>query len=164
MNPPSEVTVLSEKFPRPSLLPLLLEALERLSSFARETIFGITREVGRAGGAGARAAAGADRSGEVALGAVDGSRLSGRVTDDRRRAEDPPNADGLWAMTLDTDTEVVAGVVTVGRLLAGARLGVRVGGGDGFSNSMSFRFGDEFDDSIRRLGVSTPVLAGSASK
>lgn len=156
MNPPSEVTVLSEKFPCPSLLPLLLEALDRLSSFARETILGMTREEGRAEGGGA--GAGADRSGEVVLGTEDCSRRSGRVTDDRRRAEDPPNADGLCATTLDTETEVVAGVVTVGLLLPGVRLGARLVGGDGFSSSMSLRLGDELDESIRRLGVSTPFL------
>jgi hypothetical protein len=109
------------------------------------------REIGRLVGA----VTGAGRKGEAGLGIVDGSRRSGRVTDDLRRAEDPPDADGLCATTLDTETEVVAGVVTVGRLVPGVRRG---GVDDVFSSSISFRFGDEFNESTRRLGVSTPVL------
>lgn len=137
----------------PSLLPLLLEALERLSSSARGTVGGMMREMGRGGGVGL--------NGEGMLVVVDGeggrSRFSGRVTDDLLRAAEPPTetGEGPLATTLDRDTDVVAGV-TVGLRTLDARLG----GVDALSKSTVLRLGDEFEDwtpSIRRSGVSMPL-------
>lgn len=142
MKPPSEVTVLSDNEPVPSLLPLLLEALDIASSSpflsAVEGMSSEGREVGEG------------REGVVGK----GSRFSGfdiepfRLTDPCwDAAEGPPTT------TLETETEVVAGV-TVGRLMLEARFGALIAP---CSRSTLFRVGDDFDEftpSSRLSGVS----------
>lgn len=161
MNPPSEVTVLSESDPIPSLLPLLLEALDKLSSPERETVSGITREIGGFVGTD-------ERKGDAAMTGVEGkaSRFSGRDNEDLLRAwRDPRDRGvGLFATTFDKETEVVAGV-TEGREVTVCRrmLDERLGGVEVFSSSTSFRFGDDCKESTRRLGVSTPFLVSRRS-
>ena len=101
MKAPSDVTVLSESDPTPSLLPLLLEALESLSSSERLTAVEITNGFGRGG-------ADLVEGLVVDVGGGTASFFSGFETDDLR----PPEAAGeLLATTLDTDTEVVTGVI-----------------------------------------------------
>lgn len=76
---------------------------------------------------------------------------------------------GLFATTFDTETEVVAGV-TVGLVLVSVwrlTLGERLGGVEddlGDSRSKTLRFGEEFDDSMRRRGGSTPFLVERRSR
>lgn len=119
MNPPSDVTVLSDIDPFPSLLPLLLDALDELSSPFLDGR-GITKDIGwsalRDGGV----------TGEFEL-----------ESDARRRPE-------LWlrlsAIMAEIDTEVVAGE-TVGRRMLVIRRGVTW-----LSRSICLRLGEERDD------------------
>lgn len=134
MKPPSDVTVLSESEPIPSLLPLLLDALLKNSSFPVRG----TRNAASLRGAGSGAAAAFAATLGAAVVDIDGLRAA------RLSA----------ATTFETDTDVVAGV-SVGRRVLGERCAV------GESISRDLRLGDEFDEwvpSPRRSGGPEAVL------
>lgn len=100
MNPPSDVTVLSESEPIPSLLPLLLDALLANSSLPapRGTRNAASLRSEAAAAAGATA---------VDIDGLRGARLSA-------------------ATTFDTDTDVVAGVSTGRRMLGERCVGLSI--------------------------------------
>ena len=122
MNPPSEVTVLSDNESRPSLLPPLLEVLQSSSFVAlRGTI---------------------NDRGDSVLRGTEEEVGDGTVPDieDRRFGWVSRDERVSAAKTLEIETEVVAGV-TAGRLTLETRRGV-----EELSRSMGLRLGEELEE------------------
>jgi len=122
VNPPSEVTVLSDNESRPSLLPPLLEVLQSSSFVAlRGTI---------------------NDRGDSVLRGTEEEVGDGTVPDieDRRFGWVSRDERVSAAKTLEIETEVVAGV-TAGRLTLETRRGV-----EELSRSMGLRLGEELEE------------------